>query len=177
MPDVVRVGPRPEQYRQQVKVSEHRFKKFNVCLFDLTNAMERQRPIEIVDGLANIIRAVLFIPVIMREGFFQLISENIKRSDQVAFSCAVFNVAILLLFIRQRPSKSRGAIAEFLCTSDNGRRSLLTVTGQERNCESRRLSEHPGQHSNVFRCGAQFLFHVRRCPLHGGATSACRSPR
>ena len=76
MPDVVRVGPRPEQYRQQVNVLEHRFKKLNVCFFDLTDAMERQRPIEIVDGLANVVRAVLFVPVVMRESFFQLVART-----------------------------------------------------------------------------------------------------
>ncbi len=58
---------------------------------------------------------------------FQLIRENVKRSDQVALSCAVFNVAILLLFIRQRPFKSRGAIAEF--PSHVRQRSALLVDG------------------------------------------------
>ena len=127
MPDVIRVGPRPEQYRQQINVSEHRFEKFKVCHFDLTNAIERQRPIEIVEGLANIVRAVLFVPRVMRESFFQLVRETVERPNQVALSCAVFNVAILLLFIRQLAFKSRGAIAEL--SSHFRQRSALLVDG------------------------------------------------
>ena len=67
-----------------------------------------------MDGLTNVVRAVLLVSVVVRESLLQLARKNIKRSDQVAFSCTVFNVTVLFLFVRERPLESRGALTKFL---------------------------------------------------------------